>query len=82
MDTIPGCIGPLLVNGIDTVHTPDLIPTYTCLTWQSLHRLIRHIGLIRAEVAVRESVGGALAVGKDIEKLSRVGDARLWQAVT
>ena len=82
VDTVTRGIGSLLIDRIDAVRTPHLVPANACHTRRRLDRLVGYKRFIRAEVTIGETVGWALTVGENVQILSRVGDARLRQAVT
>src|SRR5262249_7110800 len=54
MDAVAGRVRPLLVEGVDAVCAPDLVPPYSGDAGAGLHRLVRDQRLVVLEVPVGE----------------------------
>src|SRR3546814_20493787 len=62
----------LLVDGVRSARSAELVPTHTGNGRPGFDRLVRHHRLVRALVAIREPPGGPLTVGEDVEKAAPI----------
>src|SRR5439155_736956 len=71
----------LLVERVDAVRAPQLVPAHAGDARKRLARLVGDERLVVLEVPVREPVRRPLPVRQDVEVLRRIHDPRLREAV-